>query len=88
MVSPSVFAVLRLIASSYLVGGFASGPAGLDPHVTTVNPAQLLQPLLECRKAGLPFRIVRGDAHEHADAPYALTLLCVRDEWPSGGAAK
>ena len=57
-------------------------PAGVDPHVAAVGPAQLLQPLQECRDAGLPFRIVRGTWHEHADAPHPLGLLRARRKRP------
>jgi hypothetical protein len=32
--------------------------------------------------APLPFRIVRGQVHEHADTPHLLRLLCVRRERP------
>ena len=49
-------------------------------HVATVDPAQLLQALLERRDAGLKFRIVRGCGHQHADVPY--TLLRARRERP------
>jgi hypothetical protein len=38
----------------------ARRPAGVDPHVATVGPAHLLQPLQERRYSGLPFRIVLG----------------------------
>jgi hypothetical protein len=34
--------------------------ADVDPYVTAVSPAQLLQPLCKRREASLPFRIVRG----------------------------
>ena len=64
--------------------GIAGGPASVDPHVAAVGPAQLLQPLQECREAGLRFRIVRGRAHEHADAPHPLGLLRARRERPRG----
>ena len=47
-------ACLRMSSAS------ARGPAGVDPHVAAVGPAQLLQPLQERRDAGLIFRIVRG----------------------------
>ena len=62
--------------------GIARGPAGVDPHVAAVGPAQLLQPLQERRDAGLRFRIVRGRGHEHADAPHPLGLLRARRERP------
>jgi hypothetical protein len=42
------------------VVGIACAPAIFDLHVTTVDPAQLLQPLPERRVAGLRVRIVRG----------------------------
>src|SRR5258705_13434058 len=58
------------------------GPAGVDPQVAAVAPAQLLQGLCERREAGLSFRIVRGPIHEHADAPDALALLRARRERP------
>ena len=50
-------------------------PAGVDPHVAVVAPAQLLQGLPERRDGGLTFWIVSGPIHEHADAPHALRLL-------------
>jgi hypothetical protein len=37
--------------------------------------ASLLQALQECGEAGLPLRVVRGEVHQHADAPHSLTLL-------------
>jgi hypothetical protein len=45
----------------------------------------LLQALLERRYAGLTYRIVRGDWHEHSDAPHSLRLLCARRERPRSG---
>jgi ELWxxDGT repeat protein len=61
------------------VGGIACRPAGIDPHVAAVDPAQLLQRLQECRVAGLPLRIVDGAAAaEHADASHPLRLLRAR----------
>jgi hypothetical protein len=33
--------------------------------------------------AGLPYRIVRGEWHEHADAPHPLGLLRAPCEWPN-----
>src|SRR5882757_9832354 len=63
----------------------ARGPAGVDPQVAAVAPAQLLQGLCERREAGLSFRIVRGPIHEHADAPDAVALLRTRRERPKKG---
>jgi hypothetical protein len=48
----------------------------------------LLQALQECREASLALRIVRRQAHEHADAPRALALLRARCERPSLSAGK
>ena len=62
--------------------GIARAPAIVDPHVAAVGPAQFLQPLQERRDAGLSFRIVRGQVHEHADAPHPLALLRARRERP------
>src|SRR5262245_27849651 len=51
-----------------------------------VDPAQFLQPAQERRDAGSAFRIVRGGAHKHPDAPHPL-LLRARCERPRGGGA-
>src|SRR5262249_47501124 len=63
--------------------GITGAPAGVDPHVAAINPAQFLQPLQECREASLALRIVCRQAHEHADAPHALPLLRARRGRPS-----
>jgi len=47
----------------------------------------LLQALHERRDAGLPFRIVRGSTHEHADAPHPLKLLRTRRQRPRNRSA-
>src|SRR5262249_56458054 len=38
--------------------------------------------LLERRYAGLTYRIVRGDWHEHSDAPHSLRLLRMHGKRP------
>src|SRR5262249_32931919 len=48
------------------------------------GPTKLLQPLRESGEPSLTFRIVRGEIHEHADAPDALALLRARRERPRG----
>src|SRR5262249_22020495 len=53
-----------------------------------VDPAQFLQPAQERRDAGSAFRIVRGGAHQHADASHPLPLLRARRDWPGGRAAE
>ena len=64
-------------SATYLTSalGIAGAPANIDPHVAAIGPAQFLQALQECCEARLSFLIVRGHAHEHADAPHALALL-------------
>jgi hypothetical protein len=58
------------------------GKAMINPHIVAVGPAQLLQPLLECREAYLVVLIVHGRAREHADAPHLFALLRARRERP------
>jgi len=50
-------------------------PAILDAHVAADGPAKLLQSLQERADAGLRFRIVRRQVHEHANAPHMAALL-------------
>jgi hypothetical protein len=54
--------------------------ASVDARVAAVGPAQLLQRLYERRVACLPFRIVRGQIHEYADATNPIGLLRPRRE--------
>jgi hypothetical protein len=62
--------------------GIACGPTVVDPHVAADSPAPFLQPLQKHANAGLSFRIVRGQMHEHADAPHTLGLLRGRRKRP------
>ena len=64
------------------VVGIARAPAIVDPHVAADRSSPFLQPLQERPEAGLRFRIVRGQVHEHADAPHPLGLLRPRRERP------
>jgi hypothetical protein len=64
--------------------GFPCGPTVLDPKVAADGPAQFLQPLRERRDADWCFRIVRGNVHEHADAPDPVALLRARRDRPPG----
>src|SRR5215471_19994623 len=68
-----VFPVLARIAGT---------PTILDAHVDIIGPAQLLQPLLECRDLKARLLIVRDPGHQHADAPHPLALLRTRRERP------
>src|SRR5258706_2734390 len=72
------------IGMVWVASSIACTPAGVDPHVAAVGPAQLLQPLRERCDAGLPLQIVRGEWHEHADVPHALALLRAGRERPRG----
>jgi hypothetical protein len=60
----------------------AGSPADIDLHVAAVRPPQLCQPLKERSDAGLSFGVLRGQRHEHADAPHALGLLRPRRQRP------
>src|SRR5262249_18120076 len=60
----------------------ACTPALIDPQVAPDSPAQLLQFLQKGAKSGLSFGIVRGQRHEHADAPHAVGLLRARRQRP------
>src|ERR1700704_524684 len=64
--------------------GVGSAPAILDAHVAAVGPAQLLQSLQERGDPGHRLRIVRGERHQHADAPHFIRLLRARSERPRG----
>src|SRR4029077_9228837 len=60
------------------LGGIARGPAGVDPHVAAVGPAQLLQHLHKRSEADLSVRVGSRRAKEHPDAPHTLALLRAR----------
>src|SRR5262249_52701692 len=60
------------------------GRARVDLHVAAVDPPQLSQALQERRVAGLPDRIVRGQAIKHANARQAAVLLRACRERPCG----
>src|SRR6516164_3627217 len=66
----------------------ASGPANVEADVAADGPAQFLQSLHEGHEAGLSFRILRSERHQHADAPHPAALLCARRQRPSRRAAE
>ena len=68
--------------------GIAAGPTKLHPHVTAVDPSQLLQPLLQGRHATLSLRVVLGEDGEHADPARLVRLLRARIERPRRRAAE
>src|SRR5262249_50315372 len=55
----------------------------LHPHVTAVDPSQLLQSLLQGCDATLPLGVVLGEDGEHADPARLVRLLRARRERPS-----
>jgi hypothetical protein len=69
------------------VGGIGSGPADINPHIATDDPAQLLQRLMEHRQADLKFYIVGSCGQDYADPPNALALLPSRHHRPSSRSA-
>src|SRR5262245_5713550 len=69
----------RVSANVAFIGG---SPAGVDPHIATDAPAQLLQPLQERPNAGLKFHIVRSGGQDYADEPHPLGLLRARRQRP------
>src|SRR5262249_60305526 len=62
-------------------------PTILDANVTAACPAQLLESALEHCSADLPFRIVFGTRHQHADPPHPVGLLRARREGPRRSSA-
>src|SRR5262249_36931814 len=54
----------------------------IDADVAAIDPAQLREPLHECRHASLKLWIVRGARHQYPDAPHSLRLLRARRERP------
>jgi hypothetical protein len=70
---------LRRVFASTL--GIAAAPTLVNPHIATLDPAQLLQALHERSQTGLSFRTF-GHAHEHPDAPHPLARLRARCKRP------
>jgi len=70
------------------VFGIARDPAHVDAHVTTVRPAQLLEPLPERRNVSLSGRLAFREMDEHSNAADALALLRARRERPRRCAAE
>ena len=61
-------------------------PANFDLHVATVDPAQLLDGLLERHHGRQTLgRVARRHIRQHADAPHPLGLLRTRGERPCNG---
>src|SRR5262249_6922123 len=63
--------------------GIGTGPAQLDPDIVAVDPAELLEALLERRDKGLPFGIpLRTAARQETDPTHLIGLLRPRCERP------
>src|SRR5262249_16092403 len=54
----------------------------VNADIVAFRPSTLLEPLPECREASPYFRIVLGQARQHADAPQPARLLRVRRKRP------
>src|SRR5262249_36148904 len=50
--------------------------------VTSLSPPELPESLSERRDMGLYFQVALGIAHQHADPPHSIRLLCPRRQWP------
>jgi hypothetical protein len=55
--------------------GLTRGPSHVDVDIAADCPARLLQTLQKRGDAALALRIIRGQVHEHADAPHPPRLL-------------
>src|SRR5262249_54493084 len=66
--------------------GLATKPAHVESNVVPFDPAELSQPLRQCRDAGSSL-LVRIHSHEHPDAPDTAPFLRARRERPCRRAA-
>ena len=55
----------------------AGSPAIINPQISAIRPAQLLQAMDKGRGKGLSLGIAFAVCHQHTDAPYAVAL-CAR----------
>jgi hypothetical protein len=55
----------------------------VEVEIAPLQPSASFESPPECCDARLRFRIVLGDAHEHADTPHPVRLLRPRRERPS-----
>ena len=58
-------------------------PSDVDLHIAALNPAQLLQRLLERQDPSLTLWVVRDGAREHTDPPHLFGLLRTPHERPN-----
>ena len=78
----------QLLCKNFDATDVTASPAVIDLEVLPNHPAQLLQPLQECRVALLYLRIVGGLGHQCAHAPHPLRLLRMHRKRPRSGAAE
>ena len=62
--------------------GIAVGPPAFELDVPAEGPSRLLETLRERLEAGLRFRIVWRETHQHADAAHTIARLPARLERP------
>jgi hypothetical protein len=74
--------LVSLLTGSYPID-VTAGPPKVHPYGAAIGPTQVRKRLCKRRKLKLRKRIVLVVWHEHADAPYAVALLCPRRERPS-----
>jgi len=74
---PEPSETLRLI-------GAGRREAIVDADIAAFRPAEVLEPLPECREASLGLGVVLGVADEHPDPPYLAALLRTRRERQHG----
>src|SRR5262249_60602796 len=65
----------------------ASGPTRVAVDIAAFHPAELLKSLVKRGDPGLCFQIIVAIAHQHADTPYAFTLLRIRRKRPRSNRA-
>src|SRR5262249_33868177 len=63
-------------------------PAVLEVDVAAIDPPELFELSAKCCIPGLRFNVGLGKGVEHCNAPYALSLLRPRRNWPRRRAAE
>src|SRR5262249_62389799 len=70
---------LRLVTKPDLAG---SSPTKFDPDIVTFRPTQFRERAPKRSEPRRRARLVVREAHQHADQPHPLALLCVRAQRP------
>src|SRR6476619_265537 len=66
----------------------AGTPADIHFEISPLDPAELLEALLEHGQARLSVRVVCGHTHQYSNAPHRVGLLRAHHKRPCGGAAE